>query len=406
MYLRDRRAHLFLDGNRRPPASRLDVEASMAASYRTDVILALAAEVAHPDKIDELNGVLEKAGLGQPLDRRIRSVTSNLIEVPVIGVDPVAVRDAVRRADGGRGTLPKLKPAYQYAVGTVDDNAKERDLFYKGMGKKSGHGTIAWLSAPRFEMPDRPATPGAGRPTIALLDSGVMDHDWLHDDGQLSFLVGSPEPPGRDAGDGDVEELGSHRGHGTFMAGLIRLAAPHARVLSVKVMDDHGQVAEPALVNALHALADHLETRPVQVVCMAFGRRRDGDAEPFDEVREELTRLVRAGVTIVASAGNDGCDIPVYPAAYAAELPGVVSVGARTSPTDRAPFSNYGPWVREWRDGTNAISVMPLIPKEGKDFAEGDNYAWWSGTSFAAARYAGELAGTLAASGSVPPSRP
>jgi subtilisin family serine protease len=315
----------------------------------------------------------------------------------------------VRRADEGRGKLAELKPAFQYAVGTVEDNRQERELFYKGMGEKSGHGTIAWLSAPRFAMGDPPSVlPDANGPVVALLDSGVMDHDWLHDNGdaqgRMSFLIGQPEPARDAVGDDRPEELGSHRGHGTFMAGLIRLAAPNARVLSVTVMDDHGQVEEPKLVAALHKLANELHTRPVNVVCMAFGRRRDEDADTFDEVKEELKRLAQAGVKIVASAGNDGSDIPVYPAAYAPELDllGVVSVGARTSRTERAPFSNYGPWVREWREGTNVVSVMPLIPKLGEGFS---NYAWWSGTSFAAARYAGELASRLPAAGCAPGTR-
>jgi Subtilase family len=362
----------------------------MAASYRTDVILAPAAQVAHPDKIDELNGIPEKDGPGQPLDRRTRSITSNVVEVPVTGVDPAVIRDALGRADQGRGMLPGTGLAYQYVAGTVEDNAKRRELF-QAAGKKSGHGTIAWLSAAPFEMPARPPVSGSGHPVIALLDSGVLDHEWLRDDGQMSFLIGPPDQPSPEV-DGDAEEFGSHRGHGTFMAGLIRLAAPHARVLSVKVMDDHGRVEEGRLVTELDNLAGHFETQRIDVVCMAFGRRRVG-TETFDPVLDALKRLIEKGVKVVASAGNDGSDIPVYPAAYAAGLRDVVSVGAGTTPTERAPFSNYGPWVREWRNGTNVVSVMPLMPTAGGQFVEGLNYAWWSGTSFAAGTFAGELAG-------------
>lgn len=361
----------------------------MAASYRTDVILMPAAEVAQPEKVDELNAILDKDGLGKPLDRRTRSITSSVVEVPVSGVDPAVIRDALRRADRGDGTVPGTGLAYQYVVGTVENNAKRRELF-QASGKKSGHGTIAWLSAPPFEMHDRPPVSGTGHPVIALLDSGVMDHEWLRDDGQMSFLIGPPDQPSPEV-DGVAEEFGSHRGHGTFMAGLIRLAAPQARVLSVKVMDDHGRVEEGRLVTELDNLAENFETQRFDVVCMAFGRRRVGD-ETFDPVRNALERLIEKGVKIVASAGNDGSDTPVYPAAYAGELRDMVSVGAGTTPTERAPFSNYGPWVREWRNGTNVISVMPLVPMNGRHFVEGPNYAWWSGTSFSAATYAGELA--------------
>jgi serine protease len=83
----------------------------------------------------------------------------------------------------------------------------------------------------------------------------------------------------------------------------------------------------------------------------------------------------------------------------------VVSVGAFTTPTERAPYSNFGPWVQEWRRGTSLVSTMPLTTSGiGKtqltdratavlfDVDEGSGYAWWSGTSFAAALYAAELA--------------
>jgi hypothetical protein len=365
----------------------------MAANYRTDVILAAADQVTDPEKIDELNAVLEKDGLGRPLHRGTRSITSSVVEIPVAGVDPVVIRDALCRADQGRGAVPGTGLAYQYVASTVEDNAVSRELF-QAAGKKSGHGTIAWLSAPRFEMKDRPPVSGAGRPVIALLDSGVLDHEWLRDDdGRMSFLIGAPDQPSPEADGGGAGGFGSHRGHGTFMAGLIRLAAPPARVLSVQVMDDHGKVEQGRLLAGLATLAEHLDTQPVDVVCMAFGRPRVG-TDTFDPVLDALKRLIDKGVKVVASAGNDGSDVPVYPAAYAAELRDVVSVGASTSPTERAPFSNYGPWVREWRNGTNVVSVMPLVPKEGMHFALGSNYAWWSGTSFAAATYAGELAAT------------
>ena len=65
----------------------------------------------------------------------------------------------------------------------------------------------------------------------------------------------------------------------------------------------------------------------------------------------------------------------------------VVSVGAGTSGADHEPYSNHWPWVRQWRPGTH-VSLMPLAA-EGKD---SNGYAVWSGTSFSAAIYAGELA--------------
>ncbi len=145
---------------------------------------------------------------------------------------------------------------------------------------------------------------------------------------------------------------------------------------------------------------------------MAFGRQDDPGDHDLEKLRAPIKRLSERGVRIVASAGNDGAERPVYPAAFAAEpeLSGgsrraVLSVGALATPTERAPYSNSGPWVREWYRGTNIISIMPLTTRSSGDHlpdsgpaaapARGHGYAWWSGTSFAAAIAAGKLAASV-----------
>ena len=263
--------------------------------------------------------------------------------------------------------------------------------------------------------------PGPGRsPVIALLDAGVAGHSWLPGaDASPPFVrdAGDNGWPGPDlhdepplAGDDDVPDYGSHLIHATFIAGLIRLGAPKAQVLSVRVMDKNGKAKPSDVVKALNWLADNAQDVPVDIVLMAFGRRADPGDKDLGDLRTAVSRLSR--VPIVVSAGNDGSDRTVYPAALAAEkgLP-VVSVGAPAAPTERAPYSNYGPWVREWRDGTNVISISSLTTTEldsglgtgrtgpGSRTAAttGNGYAWWSGTSFSAARYAAELATQMSA---------
>ena len=54
---------------------------------------------------------------------------------------------------------------------------------------------------------------------------------------------------------------GSHYGHATFIAGLIRLEAPDARVLSMQMMNNAGKVEPVHVVHALNWLAGHPETR-------------------------------------------------------------------------------------------------------------------------------------------------
>jgi subtilisin family serine protease len=190
-------------------------------------------------------------------------------------------------------------------------------------------------------------------------------------------------------------EFHGYWGHATFLAGLIRLTAPDAQVVSVKLMSDDGTLSDDDLASALDWLTQHTaHGHGVDVVLMAFGRPKEpGEDNPASLVRQ-FGDLGRNGVTIVASAGNAGLDTETIPACLAVDpLSPVVSVGAGTSAENREHYSNYGPWVREWRTGT-VTSLMPLT--RGLD-GDGNGFALWSGTSFSAAIVAGEVAHARAA---------
>lgn len=314
----------------------------------------------------------------------------------------------------------------QYSAGTVELSARESQLF-AASGKKSGHGTIAWLPAPAYEMQAGPLwQPPRRPPVIALLDTGVRQHPWLPEGGEPPFVLHaedygwqSPIPDDDAAPDSD-ENYRSHWGHATFIAGLIRLAAPSAQVLSMRVMNSHGKVSEDDVAEGLNWLADNSESAGgIDIVLMAFGRQDDPGEHDLEKLRAPIKKLSDRGVRIVASAGNDGAERPVYPAAFAAEPElcyksqrSVLSVGALATPTERAPYSNFGPWVAEWYGGTNIISIMPLTTKSSDDHADGfdpaaapargNGYAWWSGTSFAAAIAAGKLVARLPAGQALP----
>jgi subtilisin family serine protease len=322
-----------------------------------------------------------------------------------------------------------------YSAGTVEHNAKYSPLFsatFSLYGKKSGHGIVGWLPAPAYAMPDAQDWPTPYQPpVIALLDSGVQSHPGLSETeaGEQPFVLdaedlGWPSPLLFDEDADLTGDYSSHWGHATFIAGLIRRAAPLAQVLSMRVMNRDGKVSEDDVAGALNWLADNPVLTGgvrVDIVLMAFGRPEDPDDKHLEQLRAPIKKLTDRGVRIVASAGNDGAERPVYPAAFATESAlspnsqrSVLSVGAfvgpdrikayvgldpiieHAPPTERAPYSNFGPWVTDWRTGTNIISIMPLtttIQHPGP--AYGDGYAWWSGTSFAAAAVAGELAAGL-----------
>jgi hypothetical protein len=294
----------------------------------------------------------------------------------------------------------------QFVHHTVGESVPNVSLVagFRARGKVSGHGTVSWAEIAREEalatmLPQAPWPPRAPSPVIALVDTGVHPHSWLPAPTDPPFCRtvqwtparDIPEPAPADAG----SDFGTHWGHGTFIAGLIRQHAPTAQLLSLRVMDDNGRASECNVVRALNHLLVMTESQRIDVVLMAFGRPKDADDDEGDSdvaaLRQAVQALAGKGVTLVVSAGNDGSAHPTLPAGLADEPDlSVVSVGAGNSELDHAAYSNHGSWVKQWRSGSDVVSTMPLRqePDLGVEIEDGNGYARWSGTSFAAAIFA------------------
>jgi subtilisin family serine protease len=110
----------------------------------------------------------------------------------------------------------------------------------------------------------------------------------------------------------------------------------------------------------------------------------------------------------VASAGNDGSEVPLYPAAFGP--PTVRAVGALNPDLTGAVFSNRGEWVHCSAVGVGVVStfVEGLTPPEDDlgvpDLTfPADAWAAWTGTSFTAPQISGAVAALCAADGTLKP---
>lgn len=159
-------------------------------------------------------------------------------------------------------------------------------------------------------------------------------------------------------------------GHGTMVAGVVHLVAPRAYILPLKAFkaDGTGYTSDVirAVYRAVHANAN--------VLNMSFNF-----VGPSQELSQAITYANKNDVICVASAGNDGRSVAVYPAAYSNRVMGVAS----TSNTDtRSWFSNYGqPGVFVAAPGEGVVTTYPW----------GAYAAAW-GTSFSAPFVSGAAA--------------
>ena len=311
------------------------------------------------------------------------------------GVDPAAQADALAVEGAAAGdavdgtgfvevTVGDSDPADLVASLDADPRVAAVQLDVVRTAQARPADELADLARPYLDLMRLPrawdATSGAGQ-VIAVLDTGVdLDHPDL-----VGRLV-----PGYDAVDGDSDP-GDDQWHGTAVAGVAaatggnRLgaagAAYGAQIMPVKVLDSRGSGFDSDVAEGIRWATDH----GADVVNLSLG---GPGASPV--LRAAIADAVARGVVVLAAAGNSGTEIPEFPAAYAPEIDGLLSVGATDDAGVLTPFSSWGDTV------TVAAPGKALVAP-----ANGGGYLRASGTSFSTPLVSG-VAALLGTRGSTP----
>ncbi len=164
-------------------------------------------------------------------------------------------------------------------------------------------------------------------------------------------------------------------GHGTMTSGLVHLVAPKAKILPLKAFSSDGTGYLSNIVAALYYAVQH----KANIVNMSFDLTSSSPA-----LSQAASYANKAGVVLVAAAGNENTSARVYPAALNSYVVGVAST---TNWDTRSSFSNYGSadvWIAA--PGENIVSTFP-----------GGTYASASGTSFSSPIAAGTVSLILSA---------
>jgi len=205
---------------------------------------------------------------------------------------------------------------------------------------------------------------GGSEILVAVLDTGIdQDHEDL--DGKVvveANFTDSPTP-------------GDTYGHGTHIAGIIAACgnngvgivgvAPESQLMNVKVADDTGGCQASTVAKGIIWAVDNGAS--VINVSIEF-------KEPSPELEDAVNYAWSRGVVVIAAAGNEGSESPVYPACYE----NCIAVAAIRQDDTLAPLSNYGDWIDVAAPGFNIYSTLP-----------DNSYGYKSGTSFASAYVSG-----------------
>lgn len=181
----------------------------------------------------------------------------------------------------------------------------------------------------------------SGKNVIALIDTGT--------DGSTVDAVSFV--------DGDTTD---HQGHATKMIKTIRKQDKNAKILALKALDDNGKGTTASVVAALqYAIDSH-----VSIINMSFSGKANDDTSLIES---KVKEAIKSGITVVASAGNNGSIAYDY---IPANVKGVVTVGACDSKGTILNTSNYGNLVNWYvnADSTSqaASTVTGILSKDGE----------------------------------------
>jgi subtilisin family serine protease len=158
-------------------------------------------------------------------------------------------------------------------------------------------------------------------------------------------------------------------GHGTMVAGAVHLVAPRAKIMPLKAFNANGSGYASDVLRAIY----YAVKEGAKVLNMSFSF-----ATSSPELQRALDNASSKGLIGIASAGNNGQKITVYPAG----LSTVVGVASTTNYDTLSDFTNFGPavaWIAA--PGEGVVTTYPF----GKYAA-----AW--GTSFSAPLASGTAA--------------
>lgn len=292
----------------------------------------------------------------------------------------------------GEDVLTRLSLLYQES----DIEYAEPDLLYSTERTLPNDPSFAQLWG--LEMISAPeawsVTRGSPDVVVAVVDTGV---DVTHPDLRDNIWVNEGEIPGNlrdDDGNGYVDDVFGYNalspqkpptddnGHGTHVAGTIGAVGDNqigvvgvswrVRIMAVKFIgrDGSGYLSD-ALKAMEYILAMKQRGVNIRVVNASWASDTYSPA-----LEEAIARLKRAGILVVAAAGNQGANVKEYPAAYE----DVLSVAAVDETGNLTYFSNYGNWVDIAAPGQAIVSTVP------------GGYRSASGTSMAAPHVVGVAA--------------
>jgi hypothetical protein len=248
-------------------------------------------------------------------------------------------------------------------------------------------------------------------PIVAVLDTGYTVR--FHESDGLNSRFGSWGPPQTDEDLDVTTPLGwrdLEAGHATFICGIIAQGAPRARLRVVPTLNSDGDVDEVELLRKIEEL---VAAGDVDIVNLSLGGR-SGSVQPPVLLQQALAKF-GPGTAILAAAGNAGPPDPAEPEQpiWPAQLDRdkgcadkvVFAIGALDEDGETAEYSTEPADI--YAPGTSVSAFIEFDEKRShsgklkeREPQTFEGYARWTGTSFATAVVAAQVANAMPDGGS------
>lgn len=287
-----------------------------------------------------------------------------LIVTPQDGVDSSSVIEKIRKDS----SVIRIEKNIKRKLHTIPNDPGYVDQW----GLKTIRAEKAWTNM----------SPSKKSIIVAVIDSGVeLSHSDLQDKvipGGYNFILGS-------------DYIYDENGHGTVVSGIIAaktnnglgiagvVGTVDVRILPLQVANYAGDSYLSDVIRAI----DYAIAKGADVINLSLGSNSYSAVE-----NDAVQRAIQAGVTVIASAGNDGNSLYSFPASY----DNVISVGAIDRTEQVSNFSNFNDKVTVVAPGEDIYSCSLY-----------NSYSNHSGTSFSAPMVTGIAAVLRAIEPSIQP---
>lgn len=243
--------------------------------------------------------------------------------------------------------------------------------------------------------------PSTTRIQVAVIDSGLgpRTDKWLQNltNPAIDPLYTNPV----------TRTLGLAGGHGTFVAGIVQQVEPSTDIRMYRALDIDGN----GLDETVGTLIEQAARDGAQVINLSIGTQTVNDIPPLGMATGIQRAIAFNGdILIVCCAGNFGDTRKVWPAAFSLTFPrNVVAVSGLNAQLQKPnpEWPTHGDFVQFSTRAEGIVSTYvegteDIVVEDPPDTFELNDFATWTGTSFAAPQITGRVASTCLTHGEAP----